>query len=387
MSSTAERHALGAAGSASPPNGAAPAPPQLRPARFEDYEGIAQLWAAQKWVIEPPDEWRAMWLGNPVWERVAKSWPIGWVLEAAGGELVGTLTNVPSLYTFRGQELIAGSSRGWTAAPDFRGYALWVIEEYYNQASADICMSTSTGPRAVAMIERIATRTPLGDWQSGSYFQLNYATRIAGKLRARHVPLANLLAYPGAGLLTLKDRLRSRPLPPLPKGFSIETRERFGPEFDAFWEELVRENPNKLLAERSSAALSWHYARPMKWGRLRVFAALRNGALRGYCILILSRGRKSIFLVDYQTLEPACDLLGGLLRAVLACSEREGIHTLESLGSGLPKMHTLDRCVPYRRKLPSWRFFYHSNNAELAAALRDPQVWDPSPYDGDTSLA
>jgi hypothetical protein len=49
-------------------------------------------------------------------------------------------------------------------------------------------------------------------------------------------------------------------------------------------------------------------------------------------------------------------------------------------------MRALDACVPYRRKLPNWNFFYSAADPELHAALEDPRCWDPSAFDGDMSL-
>jgi hypothetical protein len=362
------------------------APPRFRAACFEDYDGIARLWEAQSWVIEPFEEWRSIWVDNPVWPRVEKTWPIGWVLEGSSGEIVATLTNIPSLYVFRGEELIAGNSRAWTATSAYRGYALWVIEEYYGQTGADLCVSTSAGAMAVEMIERVATRVPLGDWKSGSYWQLCYAARLRNRFRNHHIPLAAALARPAAGILSLIDNFRAKSLPTLAPGFSVESCDVFDDRFNHFWKELVKQNADKLLADRYAQTLHWHYARPAKMGRLRIFTVSKAGQLRAFSVLIKSRGGQTIFLIDYQTIEQDADLLGGLLRAILQRCEAEGIHNLECLGAGVPKMRIIDDCAPYRRELPSWRFFYHSENPELHAALRDASVWDPSAYDGDISL-
>ena len=72
----------------------------------------------------------------------------------------------------------------------------------------------------------------------------------------------------------------------LPKGagsFNVDSLDRFDSQFDVFWRELVRQNPDKLLAERTAATLSWHFAIPMRKGRLWTLTASRNGELRAYC--------------------------------------------------------------------------------------------------------
>ena len=60
-------------------------------------------------LTAPPEVWRAAWLENPLWPRLQHGWPIGWVLEDSDDRVVGALTNVPSLYHFKGKELICAT--------------------------------------------------------------------------------------------------------------------------------------------------------------------------------------------------------------------------------------------------------------------------------------
>ena len=64
----------------------------------------------------------------------------------------------------------------------------------------------------------------------------------------------------------------------------------------------------------------------------------------------------------------------------------EGIHVLEHLGCGLPKMRSFDHFAPYRRKRSNWPFYYHAADPSLAAEFRRPEAWDPSTFDGDASI-
>ncbi len=90
-------------------------------------------------------------------------------------------------------------------------------------------------------------------------------------------------------------------------------------------------------------------------------------------------------LVDYQTLEPDVELLPDLLALALARCEAEAICVLDRPGVGLLKMRAFDEFARHRRK-QSWSFFYRAPDQSLAGALRQPEVWDPSEYDGDASL-
>jgi len=362
--------------------------PQLRLASFNDYEAIAHVGSANLLRTGPFQDWQRLWLDSPLWSRLGKDWPMGWLLETASGEIVGTFMNLPSLYKFRGHDLICGNSRAWAVMPEYRGYALWLIDEYFNQTTADLCVSTTAGPTATPVVDRCATRIPRGAWDAYSYWLIGYPGLVRDKLRRQRVPLSKLVSYPAGLTLSLAFGLLSKPLPKLAGGFSIEAADRFDSRFDAFWDELVRQNPEKLIAERSGRALLWHFGVPMRAGRLWIFTASRDRRLRAYCVFTrIGEGvRCSVRLVDYQTLEPDADLLPGFLRVALRRCSQEDIHVLENYGRGVPKMRAFDECAPYHKKLLSWRFYYRAADAALDSALRDPRFWDPSVYDGDAAF-
>lgn len=359
--------------------------PQLCLARFEDYERLARLGSAH-FEVPPLDDWQTFWLDNPLWRRLGKDWPIGWVLQTETGEIVGSLLNVPSLYKFRGQDLICGIARYWATTDAYRGYALWLIDEYFNQPSVDLFINNDVAPITAPMHERLEHRIPLGDWQTASYWVIGYIGFAQKKLRRLHVPLPGLLAYPAGGTLWLRDAVCNKRLPQLTHSVLIETADHFDSQFDAFWDELVRQNSEKLLAVRSSRTLSWHFGIPMRRGQLWIFTASRNRQLRAYCVLHCKEQGRHVRFIDYQTIEPEVDLLPGLLRAVLRRCANEGVYLLENFGRGVPKMRAFDDCAPYHKKFSSWRFFYRAADPGLDTELRDARFWDPSAYDSDASL-
>jgi hypothetical protein len=364
-------------------------PPRLRPARFEDYPQIHRLVTAHLKENQPEEDWLALWHNNPLWPRLGQSWPIGWVLESSAGEVVGSFSNVPSLYRFRGRELVCANGRDWVVAPPYRGFALWVIDEYFNQQGPDLFVNTTVKATAAPAVSTYSAHVPLGDWESTAYWVTGYGGFARRGLEKLGLPRSGALALPLAAGLWLKDRLLARRLPEPPPGVEIETGEGFDSRFDLFWEELVAQRPDRLLAVRDRKTLAWHFARPLRRGRLWVLTASRDGLLRAYALVKrqdLGEGLPRARLVDYQTVEPDADLLPGLLRAALRHCAAEGLCVLEHLGCDLPKMAALDRCAPYRRKLEAWPYYYHATDPALAAELMVPDVWDPSAYDGDASF-
>jgi hypothetical protein len=139
---------------------------------------------------------------------------------------------------------------------------------------------------------------------------------------------------------------------------------------------------------RDAAALRWHYGIPLRRGRLWVVAALRDGLIRAYCVLKQHHRPpdvSSMKIVDFQTLEPDTDLLPGLLKPALRRSAAENCSFLEHHGVGLPKLASFEAIASYRAPKPSWSFFYYTDNEALEERLADPDVWDPSEYDGDSA--
>lgn len=59
---------------------------------------------------------------------------------------------------------------------------------------------------------------------------------------------------------------------------------------------------------------------------------------------------------------------------------------LESIGFRTDKRDVIYKSVPYKRKLPSWLYFYKTRDESLAEMLSNPNAWDPSQFDGDASL-
>ena len=305
------------------------------------------------------------------------------------GQIVGSLFNIPSLYSFKGRELICANGRGWVVAPSYRGLGLWLMGEYFGQSNVDLFVNTTVGPNAEPMIASLAKCVPLGDFQTVAYRPIRYRTFAEKQLRKMGVPAAGLLALPTAAALRIKGALQLRSFPSVPASVTIESATAFDRRFDVFWAEQMSQNPDKLLSARDAKALSWHYSASMRHGQVWILTATRQGLLRAFCVLKrtdLKLPTRRMRLVDFQTLDPLDNLLPGLLRLAQQRAIAEGFDVIEHLGCGLPKMRDFEVFAPYRRTLPCKPYYYRAANAQLATQLARPEAWDPSTYDGDSSL-
>ena len=374
------------------PHAALRQPPKLRQARFEDFAQIARLEDKHNLISLPKQDWSRVWLDSPLWPRLGEKWPIGWVLEDEHGNIVGTHGNIPGLHSFRGQSLITATGRGCVVTPEYRGLALWLLDEFLNQGGVDLFFYNTVNIHGTGVVAPLCPRCPLGDWQAASFWVTAYHGFALTALKMKGVPLPHILAPAAAAALRLKHALTAAALPPPAQGIDVAFSDHFDDRFDVFWRELVSQNADKLLAVRDLPTLNWHYAIPLRAGKIWILTASRAGSLRAFCVLKREdqppgfQGLTRIRLVDFQTLEPDRDLLTTLLRPALARCSVERIHVLEHMGCDLPRMRSFDRLAPHRRKLQSWKYYYKAADPALEAELANPQVWDPSTYDGDATI-
>lgn len=369
--------------------------PIVREATLADYEAIAALEQANGLRTRSREEWASMWTANPAYREVGMVWPLGWVLEdERTGRLVGTLSNIPLAYVFQGHKLMAATGRGWAVDPEFRAFAPLLLDEYINQ-STDLLLSTTVNGLAEAshsICEQ--TKVPVGDWAHAAFAITGYLGFAEAALRIRRAPLPGLLRFAAGPALWLKDRLASpfgRILrSPRSHGVTVLCGTGFDSGFDLFWAELQAVKRNKLLGVRSREVLEWHFAAAMRQNRLRVLSVEKNGRMIAYAILQqvdhAASGLKRMRVADFQCLSDDPAIASAILRRACSVCRESGVHALEIVGCGLPGHEVLESAMPHRRALPAWCYFYHSNDPGLMRELSSPAAWEPSSFDGDSSL-
>jgi hypothetical protein len=366
------------------------APLRIREARFEDYDAIHRIQQRNGLIPKNRAEWTALWQGNPAYERLETDWPIGWVLEDGQGEVVGSIGNIPVIYHFHGRQLRAGVSYAWAVDSNYRGYSMLMLDKQTKQRSADFTLGTTVSPAAEPAFKVFRwQKAPVGTWDRSAFWITGYRGLCASYLTLNEFPAARLASYPAAAALFLRDRLRAVE----PRGgseFAIEECAAFDSRFDELWGELNAQHPGMLLAERTSAALAWHFRLPLAAGNAWIVGARKAGKLGAYAVFDRQDNDvyrlKRVRLADFQALKGFENALPALLRWMLGRARAEGVHIVENVGcwlerAGLPKL-----APPYHRTLASSMFYYNCADAELSAALSEPAAWAPTSYDGDASL-
>jgi hypothetical protein len=364
--------------------------PKVRKARLEDYSGIAALHDRHGFTSRSYDEWTSLWTRNPLYNKLT-NWPIGWVLETENGSIVGHLGNIPLPYVFRGERLLAATSRAWIVDSGFRSYSFSLASRFFQQRRVDLFLNTTVNNNAVRGYEAFRmNRVPVGAWDESIFWITNYRGFATSFLTEKGIPAPKLLSLPASFGLLAGDKFANKSLRASRPTVSIKFVNHLDDRFDSFWDQLQRRRSDVLLADRSKEVLEWHFQRSLADDRTWILTIEDGPHLTGYAVFMRrdnpTLGLKRLRLIDFQSLERRNDLLVPILGLALTRCRMQGIHMLEIMGLNPANQRILEHGILHKRALPSWLYFYKTNDSQLATALKDPSSWDPSCFDGDASL-
>ncbi len=361
----------------------------VREARFSDYNAIATLMQQHGMEVYSREDWEHLWRGNPVYEQRAGDWPIGWVLETGDGRVVGFSGNIPAACWLGGRELTAAVTTAWVVEADYRTHSMLLASKYFSQKNVDLLLNT-TAIHVAGQIFRAfhAKPIPVEGLETALFWVLDHRRFAASMLALRRVPLAKIISYPvGAGLFVsaaIESRISSRRDLP-----AVNAVEKFDERFDGLWHE-IKARAGTLLSVRDRETLSWHFGRSLKSNGLWIYIHETKERLTSYAIFQRQDkadvGLTRMRLVDFQSLDANPRILDAMIAAALRRAKTEGIQMLEVLGFSGAVRSRMENLAPFRRKLPSQLFYYKAVGKELKTQLANPGAWQPTSYDGDSSL-
>ncbi len=371
-----------------PMDGTSPHSVAVREARFDDYAKIASLQARYDLEAGTYQEWSHLWINNPAY-RGRESWPIGWVLEAGDKEIVGYIGNIPLLYEFQGRTLLTATGRAFVVDAQHRSHSFLLLDRYFRQPKVDLHLNTTVNAQAISAYGIFrALRVPVGEWDQSAFWITHHRGFVRSLLKSRSTPLASFLSYPISLAPRIRELLSPKKLS-VDEGVQVEYGSHFDERFDAFWGELKKDN-RRLLAVRDRETLEWHFKHSLLRNRIWILTVGTASRIEAYAIFFRDDNPKfdlkRMRLVDFQALNGGHHLLPSMLAKALQRCRAEGIHMLEVIGYCPEKRAVVDAVIPYRRRLPSWMYFYRTKNRELAEQLKTADVWDPSGFDGDSSF-
>jgi hypothetical protein len=366
---------------------------KLREVRFDDYPQIAALVSKFHLQIESYSGWVHLWSNNPAFRQVRDKFPMGWVLADDEGAISGYLGNIPLNYELEGKRLLVATTRAWVVDSPHRSYSMLLLGTYFQQACVDLFLSTTVNEQSTPAYTNFGTiRVPVGRWDRTLFWIAHYPGFTRSFLRKRGVAMASALSYPVSSGVFVYDRLTGSRPPKQTNAPTARGLEAFDERFDVFWEALRKIKRNVLLAVRNREALEWHFKAALAQSAAWIYVIESNSGLAAYSVFLRDDypeiGLTRMRLVDFQCLEQdrAADLLVSMLRAAMHRCRRESVHMLELVGLAPELESKLQSAAPHTRSLPNWLYFYKANTPALAETLKTPGVWQPSLFDGDSSL-
>ena len=360
----------------------------LREACIKDYSAIPAFHARNGFPTLSPNEWTQFWESNPVCKQ-ARDWPIGWVVETAQGEIVGSLANIPQIYFFNDHPILVGIASSWITDPRYRCYSMVLLDRFMRQKKVNLLISTTVSPGSELSLRYLRwLRVPCGTWDQSIYWITNHRGLMEIALNAQSKRLARLLRRPGALAMSLLDKCTHKQTKMTDDGISIAREFSFDDRFDVYWEQLKQENHHILLACRNREMLTWHFQRHLTSENLWIVTACRQTTIQAFAILDRQdhpeNGLKRLRIIDVQALKSAKGIPKALLHYILRLANREGIHLVECAGAWLNPLELPPRS--HHRTLASWMYYYKPVGDTPEEILKQPGVWSPSAFDGDASL-
>jgi len=366
---------------------------KLREVRFEDYSQIAALASKFHLHIESYPAWAHLWTNNPAYRESKNKLPMGWVLDNGGGVISGYLGNIPVNYELEGKKLLAATTRAWVVDTPYRTYSPLLLGTYFQQPDVDLFLSTTVNSQSAAAYGIFqSTPVPVGAWDRTLFWIAHYPGFTESFLRKTGAAMAKPLSYPLSVGVFLRDQLKGSRLQGNGTGDTVLPCAAFDDRFEAFWAALRKKKSNLLLGVRSQEVLSWHFRFALLQNAAWIYIVEDRSGLVAYSVFQRHDygeiGLTRVRLADFQCLEPekAPDLLMAMLRAAMDRCRQESIHMLEVVGLAPALERILKSASPHVRVLPNWLYFYRTNNPFLAEKAKNPDVWEPSLFDGDSTL-
>ena len=116
---------------------------ELREARFEDLEQVAELLRAGAMAAATDEVWQHLFTKNPALEGADPRPAPGWVLQR-GDDIGGYIGNLVQRYRYGDRDLLVASATNFIVREDWRGQSLKLVAAYSKQDIELLINSTAS---------------------------------------------------------------------------------------------------------------------------------------------------------------------------------------------------------------------------------------------------
>jgi hypothetical protein len=368
---------------------------RVREVLFSDFGDVEELKRRCGLAPDSPENWERLWRRNPALAKMRCEPPMGWVLES-GGKLVGYLGNISLLYRYGDRTLRAVAGCGFAVEPAYRALSFCLVASFYRQRGVDLYLTT-TASEVVGKIARAFKSDPLpqADYEKVLFWILRpypFARVVIEGLKLR--ASISRMGTPLASFVVEADKILRRRWPRrCSTCFTVSeiSASDIGDDFQALWLEKLSERPELLLADRSPAALRWHFESCTDAATVRIFCCYKKGELLGYAVIRNERkqanGLRVSMIADMLAKQDDPIIVSQLWAAAYDHTKRAGSHILQVLGFPGCIRQLCWQWRPYLTIDPVLPFYYKAAEPMLHKTLSDGMAWYATGFDGDRTLS
>jgi hypothetical protein len=356
----------------------------IRPFTPADTETLAALHRSVGWSARSEAGWH--WLARDP-GRLALDAPLGWIAENEQGEALACLGNFIQTFRHGDQTLHAGTGHSIIVSPAGRGLAPALIRTLMDQTGVFGFFTFNANPRAAVLYRRHRIRP----WPVPTH-----AIKLAWPLKHWPRAVSRMLRLADGRSPQMLGRVLDRvpePLTPRPKAVRAQdlpddvallAAPWEMPAWDAYWRACVAEGG--LLADRSPALLRHRLGNPDRTSPPVLLAAMEGDAIVGHAWAELAKPSvidpPVLEIVDLMALDGARGAIDRLMSALMAAARR--------LDAAKVRLHLvsprlLDQLGPWADRARREGGWGHAH-ARFEPDAPDPDLWQPTPYDGDYSF-
>jgi hypothetical protein len=365
----------------------------LREVEFKDIDDVAALHRDVGWPVPTLQTWQRLWIDNPALQGDQSDQVRGWVLEH-GTRLVGFLCNLAQTYQFGERRIRAAVASAMVVNSEWRGEAMKLVTAFARQPNVDLLLNTTAARQTSKIFEYFKfRRIPHPGYDLSYYWVLKSAEFLRAALLKKAVPKAlsevvgvGLAPFLRAEMIVRRRRPRaSRRI----NAVEVISADEVSGEFDDLWERRLAES-KKLLAERRSTTLRWHYAAAGRTHPAKLLCARNGSQLVGYAAVVRRDseriGLKRAFLADIFVERDNSETIELLLGASVRQARLDGAAMIEAVGFPENVRQIFRASCPFELRNESWPFLYSARDSELHESLTEPSLWYPCLFDGDGSI-
>jgi len=363
----------------------------IREADFNDEYAVQQLSKRNGLEIENINNtWKQIWKGNKFYSA---DWAIGWILEF-DSIVVGFIGNIPRAYSFLGKQWVAGVAHSFVVDKRFRAHTLLLIAEFFKQKHADLLIFSSANSDAESVYRLAKARCiPQKDYHNDLFWIVTPKSFIFSLLRKKGLNafmsvIFSMILVP---IIYVEMFLRRRWSNRVSGEIKIEPLSEIGNDINKLWEQLQKENSDRLLSYRDKDALIWQFFNSDKEvKRPLIFTSRREGELVGYALVTRADSPKfrlnRMIITDLVVLSDDKKIIKELMNAIFYYARNINIALLQLVGFPTYIRNPLKPLYPFNHTLPYKPFWYFPINKELQGVLENESIWYASTFDGDSSI-